>query len=136
MQHMSVTSEAIDIVTDSTGRNDSAAHIEGCDAAYWKSIAPMAIGHTEGIAADPRQAGDIRDLVEYAGVHRLKNRRCRIDAGWHEHSGFFGGRNLPHLIGHATNAHGGIEVHLNSLPLASSSASSSIRPARPVHTIG
>src|SRR5215467_1623817 len=118
MQHMSVTSEAIDIVTDSTGRNDSAAHIEGRNAADGESIAPMAIGHTEGIAADPRQAGDIRHLVEYAGVHRLENRRGRIDPGRHKHPRFFSRRNLPNLIGDPLHVHVGIQLHLNSLRLA------------------
>src|SRR5262249_47406227 len=71
--------------------------------------------HTERIALDTRQAGDVRDLIEYAPIHGFKNGPRRVDPCGHDHARLFRRGNFPNLIRHSIDLHVGVELHINGL---------------------
>ena len=71
---------ARDVEADAARADDAAAlGVEGRDAADRESVAPVRIGHRERRADQPRQARDVRDLLEHLVVHRGEQRAAAVE---------------------------------------------------------
>jgi hypothetical protein len=90
---------AVDIETDSTRRDDSGLGIHCGHPADGKTVAPMTIGHTEGISQDSGQGGDIGHLIKDAVIHLRQQFRGSDNSGGNPHSLFIRYGKFPDGIG-------------------------------------
>src|SRR6266545_280497 len=78
---------AVDVESDAARRDHaSLVHIHRCDPPNGKTIAAMAVGHAERVAADARQRGYVADLLVNSFVHFAYQLFCRDDARRHAHT--------------------------------------------------
>jgi hypothetical protein len=55
---------AVDVVAHAAGRDDAFLLLECGDAADGKAVAPVEVGHGEGVAHDAGEVGDVADLLD------------------------------------------------------------------------
>jgi hypothetical protein len=66
---------SIDVVTDTSRRDDAFLQIKGCDTANRKPVPGVNVGHGHGIAYDPGESGHIGDLGDRLRFELLSENR-------------------------------------------------------------
>ena len=97
---------AVDVEADAARRDDARVGAKRGHPADREAVAPVAVGHAERGAHDPGQAGDVRHLLEHAGVHLPEQRLGGVDARGHEHARLLARRDLPDAVAGRVHLHG------------------------------
>ncbi len=109
---------AIDVVADTAGRNDSVLHIERGDTRrseiHSPNGRPACRAHSGGC-----RAGRLHwSLAQRRRIHGLENGPGRVDAGRHQHAGFFHAGISHTSSDNTSDRHVGVQFHMSSTTLA------------------